>query len=71
MATTKSPAKAPTKTTATKAVSIEDATKTIQDAVNRAVKEKKLPTKIRGPIFVGIWYNPISKQLEVINQFEQ
>lgn len=71
MATTKSPAKAPTKTAPTRAVSIEDATQTIQDAVNRAIKEKQLPSRIKGPIFVGIWYNPVTKKLEVINQFQQ
>lgn len=53
------------------ATSINDATRLIQSAVERALKQKQLPTpKIRGPIFLGIWYNPVTKQLEVINQFE-
>jgi len=51
--------------------SVQDATRLIQSAVERALKQKQLPTpRIRGPIFVGIWYNPVTKKLEVINQFE-
>lgn len=51
-------------------VSIDQATKVLQAAVKRATTTRQLPPKLRGPIFVGIWYNPISKQFEIVNQFE-
>lgn len=73
MATKKSSGKAASKEAAAAptATSINDATKLIQSAVERALKQKQLPApKIRGPIFLGIWYNPVTKKLEVINQFE-
>ena len=60
-------ASASSKATAT---DLKSTTKAVQDAVARALKAKEVQPKIRGPIFVGIIYNPISKQFEAINQFE-
>ena len=52
-------------------VSVPDATRLIAAAVERAINARTLPPpKIKGPIFVGIWFNPATKQIEVINQFE-
>jgi hypothetical protein len=75
MATTKKPAtkgagaseKAGTKAGAGELASV---TKTVQQAVQRALQARQIQPKIRGPIFVGIWYNPVTKQFEAINQFE-
>jgi hypothetical protein len=55
---------------ATTATDLKGATKTIQQAVERALKARELQPKIKGPIFVGIIYNPISKKFEAVNQFE-
>ena len=69
--------KTPTKTTAAKApqrfkISANDAaaTKAINAAIKRALEVQQLPPRIRYPIFVGIWLNPITKELEIINQVE-
>jgi len=74
MATKKSSGKSASRAVAappTTGTSLPEATRLIQSAVERALKQKQLPTpKIRGPIFVGIWYNPVTKKIEVINQFE-
>lgn len=77
MATRKSSTKGSAKATSKAAVapppptvSIQDATRLLQAAVRRATDTKRLPPRLRGPIFVGIWYNPISKQFEIVNQFE-
>lgn len=69
MATTKQPAvKAPQrfKLSANEAA----AKKAIDGAIKRALEVKQLPPRIRYPIFVGIWLNPITKELEIINQVE-
>jgi len=68
--TTKRAPKAATVAPPPPTASIQEATKTIQAAVDRAIKARQLTPKIRGPIFVGIWYNPITKKFEVVNQFE-
>ena len=65
MATTKKPAAA-----ATTSTDLKSATATIQQAVERALKAKQLQPKIKGPIFVGIIYNPLTKKFEAVNQFE-
>ena len=58
------------KAAAAQSVSIQDATRIVQDAVGRAIKSRQVQPRIRGPIFLGIWYNPATKKLEVVNQFE-
>lgn len=76
MATSKKPS-APSKTTAAKGpqrfkLSANDASarKAIDSAVQRALEVQQLPSRIRYPIFVGFWLNPITKELEIINQVE-
>lgn len=71
MATTKKPAttKAPASTKVT-AAELQSTTKAVQDAISRALQAKQLQPKIKGPIFVGIIYDPIAKQFRVVNQFE-
>lgn len=49
--------------------SIDDASKLIAQAVKRATAG---PVKgPKGPIIVGIYYNPRTNQIEFINQLEQ
>jgi hypothetical protein len=48
----------------------ERASKAIKQAVSRAVNARQFSPKIKGPIFVGIWFNPATKEFEVVNQFE-
>ena len=57
-------------TTSTTASDLKSASKTIQQSVERALKARELQPKIKGPIFVGIIYNPITKQFQAVNQFE-
>ncbi len=56
-----------TKATAT---DLNSTTKAVQQAVQRALQAKQVQPKIRGPIFVGIIYDPIAKQFKAVNQFE-
>lgn len=51
--------------------SIDDASKLIAQAVKRAVATQPAGSKLRNPIIVGIYYNPRTKQIEIINQLEQ
>ncbi|HZT60061.1 MAG TPA: hypothetical protein VFA21_15740 [Pyrinomonadaceae bacterium] len=52
------------------AADLNSTTKAVQQAVARALQAKQVQPKIRGPIFVGIIYDPIAKQFRVVNQFE-
>ena len=53
-------------------VSFDKATAQIAQAVRRAVaSQPTLSSKLKNPIIVGIWYNPKTKQVEIINQLEQ
>ena len=58
---------ASTKSTAT---DLTSTTKAVQQAVQRALQAQQIQPKIRGPIFVGIIYDPIAKQFRAVNQFE-
>ena len=72
MATTKSKAAASTsRASASSAADLTGAAKAVKPAVDRAVKARQLSPRIRGPIFCGIWYNPITKKTELINQFDE
>ena len=51
--------------------SFDRATAEIAQAVRRAVASQPSLGKLKNPIIVGIWYNPKTKQVEVINQLEQ
>ena len=50
---------------------IDDASRLIAQAVRRAVASQPTGSKIRNPIILGIWFNPKTKEVEIINQFEQ
>ncbi|MBA3242407.1 MAG: hypothetical protein H0T60_14355 [Acidobacteria bacterium] len=50
---------------------IDEASKFIAQAVKRAVAAQPTTTRIRNPIIVGIYYNPKTKQIEIINQLNQ
>jgi hypothetical protein len=63
-------AKASASTEATATTNLNSATKGVQEAVARALQAKQLQPKIRGPIFVGIIYDPVAKQFRAVNQFE-
>jgi hypothetical protein len=54
---------------ATDRLQIDQASRVIAQAVERAVAGQQLPGGIRGPILCGIWYDPISKKVQVFNQF--
>lgn len=52
-------------------VAFDRATAEIAQAVKRAVASQPTLGRLKNPIIVGIWYNPKTKQVEVINQLEQ
>lgn len=53
-------------------VQIDRAAQTIARAVEGAIARQQLPGgRIRGPIIVGIWIDPITKRVQVVNQLEQ
>lgn len=53
-------------------VEIDRASQTIARAVEAAIARQRFPGgRIRGPIIVGIWIDPITKKVQVINQLEQ
>jgi hypothetical protein len=72
MATTKKKAAASSSKTsaASQSADLTGAAKAVKTAVDRAVKARQVSPKIRGPIFCGIWYNPITKKAEIVNQFD-
>ena len=51
--------------------SFDRATAEIAQAVRRAVASRPSLGKLKSPLIVGIWYNPKTKQVEIINQLEQ
>lgn len=52
-------------------VAFDRATAQVAEAVKRAVAGKPTLSKLKNPIIVGIWYNPRTRQVEIINQLEQ
>ncbi len=52
-------------------VVFDRATAELSKAVQRAVASQPTFSRLRSPIIVGIWYNPRTKQVEIINQLEQ
>jgi hypothetical protein len=49
---------------------LDDAARLIASAVKRAVASQPSVSKIKNPIIFGIWLNPKTKEVEIINQFE-
>ena len=51
---------------------IDRAAATIARSVETAIARQQLPGgRLRGPILVGIWIDPITKKVQVFNQLEQ
>jgi hypothetical protein len=70
MPTSKKKASSSKSSATSQSADLASATKAVQQAVARAVKTKQIPATIRGPIFCGIWFNPITRKIEVINQLD-
>ena len=49
---------------------IDDASRVIAAAVKRAVASQPTGSKLKSPLILGIWLNPKTKEIEIINQFE-